>query len=80
MLQLGHRLRSFRFMLGLVPTHFAACRESDGPDPEHALAGDATLCGVPRHRVTVYRHLFLARKFGNCSECRVKAFEASSGS
>ncbi|WP_141665893.1 hypothetical protein [Streptomyces prasinus] len=78
MLQLGHRLRFFRFALGFVPTRFAACGESDGPALEHALADDATLCGIPRHQVTVYRHLFLARKFGNCSECRVKAFEASS--
>lgn len=26
--RLGHRLRSFRFTLGLVPTSFAVCRET----------------------------------------------------
>ncbi|ALU91968.1 hypothetical protein WQO_00420 [Streptomyces globisporus C-1027] len=28
--QLGHRLRSFRFTLGLAPTSFAVCRETGG--------------------------------------------------
>lgn len=28
--QLGHRLRSFRFTLGLAPTRFAVCRETGG--------------------------------------------------
>ncbi|CAM5294783.1 hypothetical protein SHIRM173S_02527 [Streptomyces hirsutus] len=79
MSQLGHRLRSFRFALGLVPTRFAACRGPDGPTLEHALADNATLCGIPQNQVMVYRHLFLARKSGTCSECRVKAVDASSG-
>lgn len=37
-----------------------------------------TLCGIPRRQVTVYRHLFVAKRSGTCSDCRVKAVEVSS--
>ncbi|WP_049658354.1 hypothetical protein [Kitasatospora sp. MY 5-36] len=81
--QLGRRLRflqSLRFTLGLAPTGFAASRETGDPALEHALAGPATLCGIPRRRVTVYRHPFVARKRrGSCPRCRAKAADAPSG-
>jgi hypothetical protein len=78
--QLGHRLRSFKFTFGLAPTNFAACLETGGPALEHALAEMTTLCGIPRGQVTVYRHLFNARRSsGRCSDCRVRAVDASSG-
>lgn len=76
--QLGHRLRFFRFALGFAPTGFAACRETGVPALEHALVESATLCGIPRCQVTVYRHLFVAKRCGRCSDCRVKAVDATS--
>lgn len=76
--QLGHRLRTLRFTLGLAPTGFAACRETGGPALEHALADGETLCGIPRRQVTVYRHLFVAKRAGTCSGCRAKAVDAGS--
>jgi hypothetical protein len=76
--QRGHRLWSFSFASGLAPTTFAACLETDGSVLEHALAGEATLCGIPRRQVTVYRHLFIAKRSGRCSDCRVRAVDASS--
>jgi hypothetical protein len=76
--QLGHRLRSLRFTFGLAPTRFAACRETAVPALEHALAESETLCGIPGRQVTVYRHLFVAKRSGTCSDCRVKAVDASS--
>lgn len=76
--QLGHRFRSFRFAFGLAPTSFAACLETGGSVLEHALANEATLCGIPRRQVTVYRHLFVAKRSGRCSDCRVRAVDASS--
>ncbi|GAB7109789.1 hypothetical protein JCM4814A_81040 [Streptomyces phaeofaciens JCM 4814] len=79
--QLRHRLRSLTYTLGLVQTRFSACRETSAPAPEHALADDATLCGIPQHQVTAYRHLFVARRrSGRCPDCRMKAVEASSRS
>lgn len=77
--QLGHRLQSFRFKFGLVPTSFTACLETSGSALEHALADKATLCGIPRRQVTIYRHLFVARRSGRCSDCRARAVNASSG-
>lgn len=77
---LRRHLRSFRFALGLAPTRFAACRETGDPALEHALAYEATLCGIPRRQVTVYRHLFVAKWSGTCSGCKVKAVDASSRS
>lgn len=62
--QFGHRLHSFRSGFGLAPTRFAACLETGGSTLEHALADEATLCGIPRRQVTVYRHLFVARRSG----------------
>jgi len=76
--QLGRRLRSFKFTFGLAQTSFAACRETGAPTLEHALADKATLCGIPRGQVTVYRHLFVAKRSGTCSDCRVKAVDVSS--
>ncbi len=76
--QLGHRLRSFKFTFGLAPTGFAACRETGAPALVHALADRATLCGIPRRQVTVYRRLFVAKRFRSCSDCRVKAVDAAS--
>ncbi|WP_424642399.1 hypothetical protein [Embleya sp. AB8] len=52
---------------------FAACRESAAPDVEHALTGDATLCGISRERVTVYRHPFFLRRPDACVECARRA-------
>ncbi|OBQ53800.1 hypothetical protein A4U61_06650 [Streptomyces sp. H-KF8] len=75
----GHHLRSFGFTFGLAPTCFTACLETDAPTLEHALADDATLCGIPRRQVTAYRHLFVAKRSGRCSDCKVKAVDASSG-
>ena len=77
--QLGHRLRSFKFAFGFAPTSFAACLETDGSSLEHALADEATLCGIPQRQVTVYRHLFVAKRSGRCSDCRMRAVDASSG-
>ncbi len=78
MLQLGSLLRSFRFASGLSATRFAACRETGVLGPEHALAEGATLCGIPRRRVTVYRHLFVARRSGRCPGCRTEAVRVMS--
>ncbi|CAM5674768.1 hypothetical protein SHIRM173S_12257 [Streptomyces hirsutus] len=74
---LGHHLRSFRFTFGLASTCFTACRETGAPALEHALADEATLCGIPRRQVTVYRHLFVARRSGRCSDCRAQAVDAT---
>lgn len=74
MAQHGHHPRPF----GLGRTNFAACRETADPALEHALADKATLCGIPRPQVTVYRHLFATRQSGTCSECQVRAIAASS--
>ncbi|MEV8362592.1 hypothetical protein [Streptomyces niveus] len=63
---------------GLARTSFTACRETADPALEHALADKATLCGIQRPQVTVYRHLFATRQSGTCSDCRVKAVAASS--
>jgi ferredoxin len=76
--QLGRRLRSLRFTFGLAPTGFTACRETGDPVLEHALADRATLCGIPQRQVTAYRHLFVAKRSGRCSACRVKATDATS--
>ncbi|QES23168.1 hypothetical protein DEJ46_31915 [Streptomyces venezuelae] len=78
MSQLGHRLRSVKFTFGLAPTGFTACRETVGPALEHALTDRATLCGIPQRQVTAYRHLFVAKRSGRCSACRVKAVDATS--
>lgn len=78
MQQLGHHLRSFRFTLGLAPTSFAACTETGGPALEHAISDRATLCGISQRQVTVYRRLFVAKRFGRCSDCRAKAVDAMS--
>jgi hypothetical protein len=39
-------------------------------DVEHAIADDATLCGLRRDQVDVYRHLFSARVAIACPRCR----------
>jgi hypothetical protein len=67
------------FTAARVPAPFAACRETAAPAAEHALAEDATLCGIGRKRVTVYRHLFSAERAEACSECRVRAAAAPAG-
>ncbi|TLS46662.1 hypothetical protein FE633_08180 [Streptomyces montanus] len=59
-----------------MPASFTACRETDAQAAEHALSGNATLCGIPRDQVTVYRHLFSARKAEACPQCRTKAADA----
>ncbi len=64
------------FTAARVPASFTACRGTDAPAAEHALAGSATLCGIPRDQVTVYRHLFSARKAEACPECRTRAADA----
>ncbi|MEU6523001.1 hypothetical protein ABZ892_09155 [Streptomyces sp. NPDC046924] len=76
----GHHLRSLRFTFGFAPTCFTACRETGDPALQHALADEATLCGIPRRRVTVYRCLFVAKRSGRCSDCRVRAVDAMSRS
>lgn len=80
MSKIGQRLRSLGIASGFAPTGFAACRETGDPAREHALAGAATLCGIPRRRVTVHRHLFVARgRTGRCPSCAAGAADASSG-
>jgi hypothetical protein len=74
---LGHHLRSLRFTFGFASTCFAACVETGEPALEHALADEATLCGIPRRQVMVYRHLFVAKRSGRCSDCRVRAVDAT---
>ncbi len=74
--QFGPRVGPFTLRFGLARTNFAACRKTDDPALEHALADKATLCGIPERQVTVYRHLFVARRSGKCSDCRARAIDA----
>ena len=60
----------------------AVARDNPGPPPRIALAGDktadhehafdgsGTLCGLAASDVDVYRHLFEARAYGTCHDCR----------
>ncbi|MFJ9417693.1 hypothetical protein ACIRPT_26495 [Streptomyces sp. NPDC101227] len=60
-----------------VAASFTACRKTDSPALEHAMAAaNETLCGIPRDQVTVYRHLFFPRRRGACGECRERAVGA----
>ncbi|MFI6650507.1 hypothetical protein ACIBI8_23200 [Streptomyces sp. NPDC050529] len=78
--QIGRHLRSLRFALGLAQTNFTACLETGASALWHALTADkVTLCGIPQHQVTFYRHLLVAKGSGTCSGCRAKAVDVSSG-
>jgi hypothetical protein len=60
----------------------AVVRDNPGPPPRIALAGDktadrehafdgsGTLCGLAESDVDVYRHLFEARAYKTCHDCR----------
>jgi hypothetical protein len=55
---------------------FAAAKEDGDPgDLEHAFQPDATLCGIPAQRVSVYRRLFL-HSHRACPRCRELAAAA----
>jgi hypothetical protein len=58
------RFAPFRLRLVSTLTGKAVC---DGP--EHAVADDKTLCGIPRHEVEVMRHVFNSRAPYACGEC-----------
>ncbi|MEU2655142.1 hypothetical protein ABZ615_07440 [Streptomyces sp. NPDC007325] len=52
---------------------FGAAERNGVPGIEHAMAGRGTLCGIPGHQVTSYRHLFAPAKRRACPDCRRQA-------
>jgi hypothetical protein len=57
------------------PAAFPAGRAEQPPDDpaiEHALGPEGALCGIPRARITMYRHLFFPQHPAACPAC-VKA-------
>ena len=53
-----------------VPGFFTACEETDAPGVGHGLSKDATVCGIPRDRLTVYRSPFDPTRETACPRCR----------
>ncbi|MFC5006919.1 hypothetical protein ACFPIJ_55055 [Dactylosporangium cerinum] len=56
------------FPAGLTPSPNASAGGT-----EHAVDGDATLCGIPAKQVTVVRHLFSAEHRSACFTCAERA-------
>ncbi|GIG71538.1 hypothetical protein Pen01_78330 [Phytomonospora endophytica] len=42
---------------------------------EHAVADEATLCGLPEAAITLYRHLWSATAAASCADCVASAQE-----
>ncbi|MEU1514619.1 hypothetical protein ABZ490_21060 [Streptomyces sp. NPDC005811] len=51
---------------------FALCEETDAPGTGHGLSKGASLCGVPRERLTVYRGPFDPTRDTACPACRAR--------
>lgn len=56
-----------------------AAATTAGNDSEHALDGEATLCGVARRDVTVFRHPFALNPVLACPECADQYVRKQSG-
>lgn len=56
---------------------FTAAQEPGHPHTDHAIGSDGTLCGIPRDRVVLYRHLFsVGGSVAACPRCRELAAAA----
>jgi hypothetical protein len=58
------------------PARFSAAVQNGFPDVEHAAGIRATLCGIPKEQVVIYRHLFSTSSTKACPHCREQAAAA----
>jgi hypothetical protein len=65
--------RGWSFATSREAARFGAVRLTDVPGVDHAAAESGTLCGIPEHQVTRYRHLFEPAAPQACPDCRRRA-------
>jgi hypothetical protein len=70
----GHQ--NWSFESAREPARFSAARQPGTSGPEHACGADATLCGIPKQQVVIYRHLFQPAAPRACRQCRDRAAAA----
>jgi hypothetical protein len=70
----GHQ--NWSFESAREPARFAAALQPGTSGPEHAYEAGASLCGIPKEQIVIYRHLFQAASPRSCRQCRDQAAAA----